>query len=691
MNRSTQPPAFVSRWRLRTVFGLLLFTWAVLVAKAGHLQLSLGDDLKNLAEKQYVRKLKVAAPRGNIYDRNGLPLAVSVPATSVYAAPRDIEDPAAVAAQVAPILGKNQRKLESRLDSERAFIWLGRRISPETAKKLQAEKPDGIGFRKESRRYYPNRELAGQILGLVSIDDEGLSGIEAAYDEYLRGRSILVPGLRDNKGRRVVVAEGVDLDILEGDDIHLTIDARLQHLTERVLREAVLEHKAKSAFAIVMEPKTGAIRALANVPLFNPNSPALTPQKARRNHALSDGVEPGSVFKMVTFAAALDQGVLKSTDRIFCEDGRFAIGKHVIRDAHKAGWLSAAEVFSHSSNIGTIKIAQRLGEKKFRHYIEAFGFGAKPGLGLVGESRGRLPKQERWGDVRTATISFGHGLLVSPLQMASAVSTVANGGLRVRPRIMERITSPTGEVVKTSSSDDSTRIISAEAAHVLTEIMSGVVEEGGTGTLAAIRGVRVAGKTGTAEKVDPVTRRYSRQLHLASFVGFAPAENPEVAVIVMVDEPKGKTVFGGTVAGPAWRTIVEAALIDAGILTANADLAAFALQSESSSTTEAQVRETWAKLKNKSPVATRGATGEGEQIGADTSLKENVAKLGEVRQSSEPLRLLGLTAREALVKSEARGVELALEGSGIVIAQEPGADEPVQNGTRIRIRLGEGS
>lgn len=691
MNRTTQPPILVSRWRLWTVFACLILMWVVLLTKAGHLQLVLGADLKNLAERQYVRKLKVAAPRGNIYDRNGLPLAVSVPATSVYAAPRDIQNPTEVASKIAPILGKNPRKLASRLDSDRAFIWLGRRISPDTAKQLQELKPEGIGFRKESRRYYPNRELAGQVLGLVSIDDEGLSGVEAAYDEYLRGRSILVPGLRDNKGRRVVVAEGVDLDVLEGDDIHLTIDARLQHLTERVLQETVAEHRAKSAFAIVMEPKTGAIRAFANVPLFNPNSPALTPQKARRNHALSDGVEPGSIFKIVTFAAALDQGVLRPTDRIFCEDGRFSIGKHVIRDAHKAGWLNAAEVFAHSSNIGTIKIAQRVGEQKFRDYIQAFGFGEKPGLGLVGESKGKLPERERWGDVRTATISFGHGLLVSPLQMASAVSTVANGGVRVRPRILERVTSPTGEVVKTSPPAQNTRIISEDAAHQLTEIMSGVVEEGGTGTLAAIRGVRVAGKTGTAEKVDPITRRYSRQLHLASFVGFAPAEDPEVAVIVMVDEPNGKTVFGGTVAGPAWRTIVEAALIDAGILTANADLEAFALHDDNRAT-DAQVRETWAKMKKTAPSVQRTNEDAARSgIGADTTLTENVTTLGKVKAESGPLNLLGLSAREALLRSEARGVEVAFEGSGVVVAQQPSVNEPVLVGTRMRVRLGEGS
>lgn len=651
------------------VVGVLSLALLVLVAKAGHLQLSLGDDLRELAERQYIRKLKVAAPRGNIYDRDGRPLAVSVPAWSVFAAPRDIKDPVTTAERLAPVLGDSVDTLTRRLSSKRAFLWLDRRVAPDTADKVKALGLEGISLKQESRRYYPNRELAGQLLGLVSVDGEGLDGVERAYDEYLRGRTVIVPGLRDNRGRRVVLADGIDLDVLEGDDVYLTIDSRLQHLTEKVLQETVARHDAKSAFAVVMNPKTGAILSLANVPLFNPNSPATTSGSSRRNHALSDGVEPGSIFKMVTFAAALDAGVLTPADKIFCEDGKFAIGKHVIRDAHPAGWLTASEVFSHSSNIGTIKIVQRVGEAQFRRVIDDFGFGKEPGLGLVGEASGRLPNQERWGDVRSATISFGHGLLVTPIQMASAVATIANQGVRVRPRVFEKVMSPVGEIVKTSEAHDGERVISADSARVLAQIMSGVVEDGGTGTLAAIRGIQVAGKTGTAEKVDPVTRRYSRELHLASFVGFAPVDDPQVVAVVMVDEPRGKTVFGGSVAGPAWRSIVEAALVNAGVLTAD-DV-------------------TTAELKAVPASGQQTSSAPGQAVQADTSIEEIRRRAAQVQQGEGKLDLRGRTAREAVLLAEAHGVQLLLRGSGIVVRQDPGPETVVRPGSAMRVDLGE--
>lgn len=674
MNRTSQPPVSVSRWRIWSVFVLLGAVLGLLATKAGHLQVALGADLKELAERQYLRRLKVGAPRGNIYDHEGVPLAVSVPAWSVYAAPRDIDDPAALARQLGPLLGKSIDKLEHKLDSERAFAWLSRRVGPDVAEQVRSMDLEGIGLRQEARRYYPNRELAGQTLGLVSVDEEGLDGIERAYEEYLRGRSILVPGLRDNRGRRIVLADGIDLDVLEGDDVHLTLDARLQHVAERVLRDTLIRHQAKSALAIVMEPGSGAIRALANAPLFNPNSPGMSKSSARRNHALSDGVEPGSVFKIVSFAAALDAGVLSPSDRIFCEDGRFQIGKHVIRDAHKAGWLNAAEVFSQSSNIGTIKIAQRVGEKRFREVIQAFGFGEKPGLGLVGESGGRLPEQARWGDVRMATISFGHGLLVSPLQLASAVATVANGGVRVPPRILEKVTSPTGEVVKLPRSDTERRVIREEAAKTLATIMSGVVEEGGTGTLAAIRGVRVAGKTGTAEKVDPVTKRYSRELHLSSFVGFAPADDPAIVAVVMVDEPRGDTVFGGSVAGPAWRAIVEAALIEEGILTATA------LDADSPAAAASGQAFEGAGAARPAPASRM----------ADTQI-EDLDSAGPLPVGAPlPRSFLGLSARQALSVGEQQGLDVHLEGTGVVVKQEPGPKTPLLPGMHVRLWLAEG-
>jgi cell division protein FtsI (penicillin-binding protein 3) len=651
-------PTAAPRWRVWAVATGLGLALVLLLLKAGHLQLSLGDDLRQLAERQYVRKLKVSAPRGNVYDKEGRPLAVTVPAYSVAAEPRRVAEPMAAAAALHEVLGGDRAVLERRLSSGRGFVWLDRRVAPEVADAVKALGIRGVTLRQESRRYYPSRSLAGQTLGLVSIDGDGVDGVERAFDEHLRGRSLSIPGLRDNRGNRIVLADGVDLELLAGDDVYLTLDAHLQHVAEQALVDAVEKYQAKRAFAVVLDPKTGAVRALANAPLFNPNDPGQSPRGARRNHAMSDSFEPGSVFKMVTFAAALDADVLEPDDRIFCENGRIQIGRHTIRDLHPAGWLTASEVFSHSSNIGTIKVVQRVGEERFRQTISDFGFGVAPGLGFLGETRGRLPERARWGDVRTATISFGHGLRVSPVQMAVAVATVANGGVRMQPRLLEKVTSSTGDTVREGFSGEGVRVLKEDTARALSEIMSGVVEAGGTGQRASIRGIRVAGKTGTAEKVDPVTKRYSRAKHLSSFVGFAPVDDPRVVAVVMVDEPQG-TVYGGSTAGPAWRTIVEAALIDEGLLTAREAPA------EASTSTEPQ-----------------------EPPRADTRVVDVANPELAIEEGTMP-SFLGMTARQALVAAEAAGLSTRVAGTGVVVEQQPapGADHE----GAVTLQLGEGA
>lgn len=672
MRYETRLPVVAPRWRVWFVAGGLALALVVLMLKAAHLQLAVGDELRELAERQYVRKLKVSAPRGNIYDREGRPLAVTVPAWSVAAEPRRVEDPARAAAQLAPVLGVDEGKLHAKLSSQRGFLWLDRRVDPNVADAVRALELRGISLRQESRRYYPNRELAGQLLGLVNIDGEGLDGVERAFDEHLRGRSAVVPGLRDNRGQRIVLGGGLDLELLEGDDVYLTLDARVQHVAERALLEAVETFDAKSAFAVVLEPKTGAVLAMANAPLFNPNDPGASPKAARRNHALSDAFEPGSVFKIVSFASALEAGVLSPRDSVFCENGRLELGKYVIRDAHPAGWLTAAEVFSHSSNIGTIKIVQRAGEERFRDTIARFGFGQEPGLGLIGETAGRLPDQPRWGEVRTATVSYGHGFMASALQVASMVATVANGGVRVTPRLLDRVASPTGEVVRTGHSDEGVRVLSEETARVLTQIMSGVVEAGGTGQHANIRGVRVAGKTGTAEKVDPVTKRYSRELHLSSFVGFAPADDPQVVAVVVVDEPKG-VVYGGPTAGRAWRAIVEAALIDAGVLTEREAPERLASTKGASATKKPAVKARAPKGEPPAPVLLEEVDDEGEDAAA-----EGVAR-----------RYLGMTARQAVAAAEDHGVEVRVLGSGVVVKQSPEPGTPLASREQVTLHLEE--
>jgi cell division protein FtsI (penicillin-binding protein 3) len=656
------------KWRVTFVFGLLALALFGLVVKAARLQLVLGDDLRGLAENQYLRRVPVAAPRGAILDREGRPLAMSLPAWSVGVRPAQIEDKRAAAAALAKVLEVSEAEVSAKLASNTKFLWLKRRATSDVAEGVRALALPGVELKQEMRRTWPHKALAGQLLGLVDVDGRARGGIEQALDESLQGRSSTSPALADNKGDRIALAAGLDaldLELLEGDDVVLTVDASLQHEAEAAVAQAVSEHDAKAAWAIALDARTGAIRAVAHAPSYNPNAPD---PKSARNKAFAEAFEPGSIFKIATFAAALDAGELRPDDRIFCENGRYELGKHVIHDTHKAEWLTATEVFTQSSNIGTLKIAQRVGEDRLKAAIAQYGFGARPGTTLVEETAGRVPTG-RWGEARLATVSFGHGMLVSALQMASFVQAVANDGVRRTPYLVEEVRAPSGEVVRHAGAraDDGggERVMGAEAARTLTTIMKGVATGGGTGTLAAIPGIEVAGKTGTAEKVDPMTKRYSRDLNLSSFVGFAPAKDPRVVVIVVVDEPKGSH-FGGIVAAPAWRRIVEHALVEDGVLATGA-LAALAARPASAV---------------KPAVVAKSA--EGGHIGR---VGEGAAEASSSKGAEQAPDLRGLGARAALRRAEELGLELSVSGSGVVVAQTPAAGAPVAAGQRVKIVL----
>jgi cell division protein FtsI (penicillin-binding protein 3) len=611
------------RGRVIVVAAVLCVGLVLMVAKAGRLQLGLGGDLKELAEQQYVRSLRFSAPRGNVYDRAGRPLAVSVPVWSISAAPRDIADPTVVAKTLAPLLKLDEAKLARKLEGRRAFTWLRRRLPPDVAEQVRALQLKGIGLHRESKRFYPGRELAGQLLGTVSIDGNGQSGVERAYDEHLRGRSISLPGVQDNKGRRMMMS-GVDLEVLAGDDVYLTLDARLQHLTEQALVDGIEASGAKSGMAVVVDPGSGALLAVANAPLFNPNDPGASSAFSRRNHAFAGVFEPGSTFKAISFAAALDAGVVKPDERIFCENGKLKLGRFTIHDTHPEGWITAREAFKYSSNIGTLKIASRLGEAGFREAIGRFGFGHAPGLGFVEESAGLLPRAETWGEVRLATTSYGHGLGVTSLQLARAVAILANDGRDTPLTLLNRVESSAGEIVAEPPPAPSEQVVSAATANTVSTLMAAVFENGGTGYSVRIEGIEAAGKTGTAEKVDPRTGRYSKEDHTSSFVGFAPLRAPRFVVVVVLDEPQVKT-SGAATAGPIWRAIMTGALVDAGLLA------------------ERPVTPT-----------------DGDQVAA--------APAPIVKVDPRFADFIGLNAREALREADARGVQVVLSGTGRVSA-----------------------
>ena len=645
-----------ARWRLWVVVVAVGVAFLAVVWKSARLQLVLGDDLRGLAEEQYLRKVAVSAPRGGVFDSEGRHLAVSLPAWSVFAEPRRVVDVDVTAERVAAAMGVPVAEIAKKIGTDRAFTWLERRVAPDVADKVRGLDLPGIGLRKEWRRTWPNKQLAAQILGGVDVDGNGRGGIEQAFDERLLGRSTRLNALADNKGDRIaLVDEGddiFDLATLAGDDIVLTIDLPLQQAAEEILETTRKTFQAKAAWAVVLDAKTGAIRAVAQSPAYNPN----TGNGDRRNHGLADAIEPGSIFKIATFAAALDAGVVTPTDLIDCENGRFRLGRHTIHDTHKSGVISVREIFKESSNIGTLKIAQKLGEDRFKAQLMRFGFGQRPGTGLLDESAGRLPRQERWGETRLATVSFGHGLMVSSLQMASLLQAVANDGIRHRPYLVERVLTATGGVVEEHAVDAGERVLSSNAARQMVAIMESVTEPGGTGALAAIPGVRVCGKTGTAEKVDPVTGRYSKELHLSSFLGVAPADDPQVVAVVVVDEPHG-VVFGGQTAGPAWRAIVERALVidgAAGVATLDASFAKVKKQkAEPATMTEL--------AEPKPPVVAEGTV-----------------VMPDVR---------GLSARGALRAIAALGSEVVVVGHGRVVAQKPAAGFVIDGPVRLTLEV----
>ncbi|MDP2345381.1 MAG: penicillin-binding protein 2 [Deltaproteobacteria bacterium] len=641
MTRSTTPRRAAARWRVWVVAGVVVCGFAGVLWKSARLQLVLGDDLRGLAQEQYLRKVSVTAPRGTVQDVSGRALAVSVPAWSVYAEPRRIVDVDATAQTLGEALGLPASAVASRIANDRAFVWLERRVAPDVAERVRALDLPGVGTRKEWRRTWPNKQLAAQVLGGVDVDGAGRGGIEQSLDDRLTARSTRLSAIADNKGDRIATVDAADpifdLDSLAGDDVVLTLDLALSQATEEILERTRASFQAKAAWAIVLDVKTGGVRTVAQSPAFNPNNG----EGDKRNHAFADAFEPGSIFKVATFAAALDAGVVNASDLIDCENGRYQLGRHVIHDTHKTGVISAAQVFATSSNIGTLKIAGRLGEERFKTSLKRYGFGERSGTGLLDESSGRLPAQARWGDARTATISFGHGVLVSSLQMASMVQAVANDGVRMRPYLVERVVTKNGDVIEQHEADGGERVMTSSTAKTLLSIMEGVVLEGGTGTLAAVPGIRVAGKTGTAEKVDPLTGRYSKALHLSSFVGVAPADDPQIVVIVVVDEPKG-LVFGGQNAAPAFAAIVERALLPGGRL----GLASL----------DASLQKT-KKLKRRASAAIVDV-GDGPRLSAAEAVAGAVPDLR------------GLSARAAMTKAAAAGFEITLSGSGLVSAQD---------------------
>ncbi|HVR60642.1 MAG TPA: penicillin-binding protein 2 [Polyangia bacterium] len=550
----------VNRWtRIRLVacgvgFAVL---FAAVARRAYHLQVVEADRLRTMAEEQYLREIELPPRRGRILDRNGAELASTADVDSIYCNPRRLPDVHDAARRLAAVLGLDRHELEKKLGQKRFFAWVKRKVTPDEVVAVRALGLPGLAFTREPRRFYPNRTLAATVMGTAGADGGGLDGIELSMDRVLRGSTSSVQGVRDALGRDLIV-EGMAADAPSGvgSDVVLTIDRYLTFVTEKAIADATARHHAKSVIAVVMDPTSGEVLAMASTPTYNPNDPGTAAETGARNRAITDTYEPGSTMKTFTIASALQAGVVRAEDTFDCLMGRMTVGKYQIHDTHPHGVLTVAEVFKFSSNIGATKIARRLGRDELAEALNRFGFGRPTEIGLPGERAGIIRPVSKWGDIGFANASFGQGLTVTPLQMIAGVSAIAAGGVYHSPRIVARVVASDGSV-ETPARPPERRLVSAATARTMVGIMRGVTEQGGTAKQAAIPGYPVAGKTGTAQKV--VGGHYDRSKYVASFVGFAPADDPRVSIIVVIDEPEGEHL-GGAVAAPIFREIGEQAL-----------------------------------------------------------------------------------------------------------------------------------
>lgn len=567
MKPRKKPKSYL-KLRVYAVTGFFLFLFAVIFARAVHLQIIMGPELKKMATKQHRKTLNLQSKRGDIFDRNLKELAVSVEVDSVFAQPNKIESPRTVAKVLSPILGVSFAELQNKLRGEAGFVWLKRQVDLKDGQRQIIKEIDGIGIMKESRRYYPNRQLASNIIGFTGIDANGLEGIERYYDSMLKGSSARFTGEKDAMGRTLVYQDLDKAVPLQGMEVELTIDKTIQYVAEKALKKAVDKHNAVGGTAIVMDPATGEILAMANQPSFDPNDIGSFRAGQGKNRAVTDVYEPGSTLKLFLIAAALDEGLVKPSSSFFCENGNYRVADRVFHDHEKYGWLDIPGILKYSSNICSAKIGEKLGKVQLYRYMKAFGFGSKTGVDLPGEATGSLRHYNKWSGVTLHTVSFGQGVSVSGVQLITAMSAIANGGFIMKPYVVKSVKDPNGRVVTESHPVIARRVISEETARTLSEMLVGVTEEGGTGVQAAIEDFDVAGKTGTAQKPDFQKGGYARGAYVASFVGFVPAKDPKLAILVTVDEPQ-KEYYGGMVAGPVFKEIAEESLAYLGVFKTN--------------------------------------------------------------------------------------------------------------------------
>ncbi|MGC1618108.1 MAG: penicillin-binding protein [Candidatus Acidiferrum sp.] len=670
------------------IFAGVAFLWmAAVFGRLTYLQLFLHSEYLARALRQQQRTIEITPERGAIYDRNKRPLAMSIPVDSAFAVPAEIADENLAARLLSGVVDVPEEVLEERFESSKSFVWISRKLPPEKAEAITALNLKGVYLQKENQRFYPKRDLAAHVLGFVDVDEKGLGGIEYELDSLIRGESGKIVVMEDAKKRWFDASQA---KLNNGADVVLTLDEEIQYVAERELNAAIAQTHAIAGTAVVMNPDNGEILALANWPTFNPNKASEAPAEARMDRAVSALYEPGSTFKLVTLAAAFNEGITRPDEVFDCENGSVLVAGHRIHDHARFGLLNVSQILAESSDVGAIKIALRLQAPRFYDYIRAFGFGGLTGVDLPGESKGILRPVNDWGAFSIGSISMGQEVGVTPIQLISAVSAIANGGLLYRPHVVEEL-SRDGRALPAEgvlAPTEPRRVIRPDTAATMRRLMEGVVLRG-TGPLAHLDGWTSAGKTGTAQKIDPTTGRYSRTQYIASFTGFAPINNPAVTILVSLDSPVGLHE-GGEVAAPVFKRIAEEVLTYLDVprdvpLNPKFLQAEYKKQaSEDRGGLEDLSSVDFSAQSDSAPVASQATNRHGQKNTAEPTLTVAVDQGGEV----EVPDFSGKTMREVADISLKLGLDPVLVGSNLAVDQSPAAGAKVRRGAKITVRFG---
>ncbi len=648
------------RFRIHLVSAFFMGGLIAIFVRVYQLQVLQQDYLRGIAKNGIIGTTKLPPKRGVIYDRDGHELAISVQVGSVFAHPKQIKDKNKTARTLSKILGEKYSQLLKKLKRNRSFVWIKRRIPQTLAEQIKALDLRGLGVTTETRRYYPGRETAAHVIGFAGTDNQGLEGLEKKFDGLLRGPEEKLAFMRDALGRPFAVTRPVASD-QRIHNLYLTIDKDIQYKAQQSLREAVKKAKAKGGHCVVVDPFTGEILAMAVVPEFNPNVFFHYKPYQWRNRPVTDCFEPGSTIKAFLLAAALEASVVSPRTRFYCEQGKFKVGGRVVHDTHKYGNLSVADIVVYSSNIGAIKLGQKLGYRKFTEYLKNFGFGKKTEIDLMGERGGFIRDAKNAREIDQATLFFGQGMSSTSLQLAMAMGTIANGGKLMRPYVVSKIVDESGNTTEKTNPKVVRRTISTQTARKVTAILEGVATEEGTAVKAAIAGYRVAGKTGTSQKVDPKTKQYSKTKYVASFVGFVPSDKPRLVIMVMIDEPKGH-IYGGLVAGPVFKEVGSWALNHLRISPNPSLLSNIKIQSA-----QAHVKP--------------------EKAAASQISPETALPLPYAIQAAQLPDFTGLGMREVLKRSRALGLKVCLEGSGLATRQNPDPGSPLKTVQSVTVNF----